>query len=213
LAWLKDPKQWTLIRKYAGGFAYSVEKASEIEECVALLTTNGLIQNVQPYYYRETQFQSSVQHVVGVSSKSTFEFILEKAYQNRHNLRLTLLGFKEDGRGHAVKPQISGDEALEIVQKFAKEHSYFKIGIDTALAQQWEFKLQEAGVDKTLYHTKEGKFSMYVDAVEGKCAPASYGDSSKETTYEAKYNIWQQDKPMIKVDRHGPTLQEAFKTF
>lgn len=213
LAWLKDPKQWTLIRKYAGGFAYSVEKAAEIEECVALLTTNGLIQNVEPYYYRETPFQASVQHVVGVAYKSDFEFILEKAYQNRHNIRLTLLGFKEDGRGHTVKPQISGDEALEIVKKFAKEHSYFKIGIDTALAKQWDSKLQEAGVHKTLYHTQEGKFSMYVDAVEGKCAPASYGDMSKATTYAAKYNIWQRDKPLIKVDRHGPTLQEAFKIF
>jgi organic radical activating enzyme len=213
LAWLKDPKQWALIRKYAGGFAYSVEKSTEIDECVALLINNGLIQNVEPYYYRDTRFQASAQHVVGTAYEGAFELLLEKAYHHRHNLRLTLLGFKEDGRGHTVKPHISADKALEILKKFVGKNPYFQIGIDTLLAKQWDEQLQAAGIHKTFYHTQEGKFSMYVDAVEGKCAPASYGDMSKAVTYASKYNIWRSDQPMIKVDRQGPNLQEAFKAF
>lgn len=213
LSWLKDPRQWTTIQQYAGGFAYSIEKASDIDELQSLLVLNGLTQSVQPYAYREKAFQASVQHVVGTAYKYDFETILESAYSHRNNLRLTLLGFKTDGRGHTVKPQLSADEALVIIKNFAKKnHPYFRIGIDTALAKEWDSKLQEAGVSSTLYHTDEGKFSMYVDAVEGNCRPASYGDSSP-LIYASKYNIWQQDKPMIKVDRSGPTLQEAFKTF
>ena len=53
---------------------------------------------------------------------------------------------------------------------------------------------------------------MYVDAVEGFCAPASYGDG-EQVPYAAKYTIWKRDSDRISVDRKGATLQEAFKSF
>jgi len=52
------------------------------------------------------------------------------------------------------------------------KESYLTIGIDTALAN--EYKDQIKDIDQMLVTYDEGKFSMYIDAVEMKAGASSY---------------------------------------
>ena len=59
------------------------------------------------------------------------------------------------------------------------------IGIDTLLAQNTDL----SGFDERLYTLEEGKFSMYIDAVEGKVGPSSFAEEDQYTYFgeESKY--------------------------
>lgn len=48
------------------------------------------------------------------------------------------------------------------------------VAIDTTLAYVCKDRLGKAGVPPITYHTEEGAFSMYIDAVSGKIGPSSY---------------------------------------
>lgn len=94
---------------------------------------------------------------------------------------VTLLGYKTNGRGASCAP-VSYDWWIDAVKSAHCEGADWRtpqIGIDTALASEYENELKEAGVPSWLFHTKEGKFSMYIDAVEGKLAPSSYCEDSE----------------------------------
>jgi len=106
--------------------------------------------------------------IMGSISRTTFGDILRDAEKN--NLGLILLGYKSTGRGINFTP-VDYSWWLEEVQK---SKGYKKIGIDTALAKEFEKELKNAGVDRRLYYTEEGKFSMFIDAVEGFVAKSSY---------------------------------------
>jgi hypothetical protein len=49
-----------------------------------------------------------------------------------------------------------------------------RLSIDTTLANRYQKKLTELSIPKWLYHVEEGKYSMYIDAVENKYGPSSY---------------------------------------
>lgn len=50
----------------------------------------------------------------------------------------------------------------------------FSVSIDTAFANHFSSLLSKLAIPSFLYDTKEGKFSMYIDAVENLIAPSSY---------------------------------------
>jgi len=159
LHWLRDPKIWTKVIEAVGAFAYSVDDGEDVDELAALLTHNGIPKE-----------KASVQYVMG--SNYALEPVLEAA--GRHRLRVTLLGYKTTGRGKDVKP--TDYNGWITVARRVQQRFYLTLGIDTALAAEYEAQLEKEGVPKLLFTTQEGKFSMYVDAVEMKCGPSSYCD-------------------------------------
>lgn len=161
LAWLRDATAWTKITKVIGGFAYSVDKAEDVRKLAVLLETNGIPESL-----------ASIQYVMGSSSLYGMTEIVRACADA--GIRLTLLGYKTTGRGSSFKPEKYDGWLDEIVRLRDKERVYVNIGVDTALAAESKDALGAAGIHPKLYATREGAFSMYLDAVEMKVGPSSY---------------------------------------
>jgi hypothetical protein len=94
-------------------------------------------------------------------------------------MRVTLLGFKEIGRGTNFKQRSKYDFFdevgwIKVVQELNKKIACPYISIDTALARSSQDKLVELECPDYLYHVEEGKYSMYIDAVNSTYGPSSY---------------------------------------
>lgn len=115
------------------------------------------------------------QHVLGsVPLHVTAEF-LEEAFDNRHHV--LLLGFKEVGFGAEYTRH--DDAATSVFMKLAidqaKDHRRWpQLSVDTALVDQYPDLTEALGVPDALVTSPEGKFSCYIDAVEGLMGPSSY---------------------------------------
>lgn len=169
LDWLKDRKKREPILKAAGALAYSVSRPEDIFELRSIQP-----QEDEPHYVPNVKV--SVQCVMGTIDRDTFRQLLLAAAQTE--IRITLLGYKTVGRGADFDP-IDYSWWIDVLQGAIAECKIMEIdppvvGIDTALASQYEKELAANGVPSWCYFTKEGKFSMYVDAVAGKIGPSSY---------------------------------------
>jgi len=162
LDWLRNHRRRQQILKLAGAFAYSITTPKEIDELASLQDVYGIPDE-----------QIGCQYVMGSTPLYYFEKILERAASRE--MRITLLGYKTNGRGKQFEP--SDYKSWLTVLK--KVHDSFRwgprIGIDTALARDYQGQLADMGIPRWSYEIEEGKFSMYVDAVAKKVAKASYG--------------------------------------
>lgn len=177
LSWLRDPKKWVPIMATIGAFAYSVDKVKEVEELATLLSFNGIQANDSGFH------RVTLQYVMGSASEYEFSSILHMA--KKYNLRITLLGYKTVGRGSEFTPH-NYSTWIEDVRK-VYESTYVPISIDTALAAEFEGQLLGAGVPPWLFHTTEGSYSMYVDAVAEEVAPSSYCSKEERVPVKLRY--------------------------
>lgn len=178
LAWLKDPKVWIPIIREAGSFAVSCDCAAKVLKLAERLKQNGLLIRRQGFVPDERAVANcrvSVQYVLGTSTVAELEALLRAADQCA--LQVTLLGYKQDGRGSQYTPHPT-EGVWEMVTRLRDEGDLPSLAIDTALAAEWLPHLQEAGIPSWMYHVEEGRFSCYIDAVASTIAPASYGDRS-----------------------------------
>lgn len=173
LRWLKPDNGNTMsILKAMGSFAYSAETAEDVRALGEVLDAADV-----PAQMRSA---IAVQHVLGTVPEEKFTLM---ALATAHlGLRLTLLGYKTTGFGKRVTPHavswpralIKATEVLNAERQLGREHRSLSISIDTALAKQSEAELAALQVPRWMYHTKEGAFSMYIDAVKGTAAASSY---------------------------------------
>lgn len=163
LSWLHDHAVRPRVLELAGAFAYSVEKAEDIEKLTAFRDV-----------YSIPDRQLNCQYVMGTTNLYEFERLLDVAAERR--MRITLLGYKTDGRGDKFEPQ-DYSKWTAVLKKATDKHRWIRVGIDTALARDYQAQLADLGVPKWCYEVEEGKFSMYIDAVAKKTAKASYGPS------------------------------------
>lgn len=84
-------------------------------------------------------------------------------------MRLVLLGFKRTGRAAGAAPEDETHWLATLSGVGERE-----VALDTALAERSERALRSAGVPEWLYEVEDGRFSMYVDAVTGRCGPSSW---------------------------------------
>ena len=159
LKWLRDPNEFNPILESAGCFAFSADNSAQIDELGTLLDYNKIKHE-----------RATIQIVMGTLNSWEFDNILKACYENR--FKLTLLGFKEVGRGVGFKPQ-KYDWWLDSIKKKQKTGTP-SICIDTALALQYEKEILAAGIPSYMFHTLEGKFSMYYDSMRGLVGPSSY---------------------------------------
>jgi hypothetical protein len=160
LKWLKSENADEIL-KTCGSFAFSVECINDINE-------------LSKYEFGYGSEKPSIQYVMGSTDIETFKKILDITAKSGH--KITLLGYKQTGRGHNFKP-FNYSNWFEIVKE-KTESEYIRIAIDTALASESIHTLQEE-VYEFSYFTDEGKFSMYIDAVENKIGPSSYCEQLK----------------------------------
>lgn len=148
-----------------GGFAVSV---THLKELTALLETLRGV-NWRPG-------QVNVQLIMGIVKRREFKAILDECA--RSGVRATLLGYKFTGRGSEVRP---GDHSWWIEDMLS---SRCAVSIDTALAAAWSEQLLTAGISPHLFHTLEGVWSAYIDAVAMTIGPSSYGTHHEALTPE-----------------------------
>lgn len=180
MAWLEDETRRKSILEHAGSFAYSVQNAAEAEEVVEFCRAMNV--PINSWGRRGL----TLQYVMGTGSKQDFEDILKVA--SSHWMPVTLLGYKTVGRGERFAPK-DHDDWLKTAIELQAAGDCPKLGIDTKLVQQYKEEIEAAGINRVTYHDNEGKFSMYIDAVNGLVGPSSYCDSSemKMLEFESDY--------------------------
>jgi hypothetical protein len=163
LDWMKDGRL-SALQKVCGAFAYSVESADDVTALREACEAADI--DIAGWYHGG--FRPVVQVALGTIPLKTVKAILHEAHDA--SMAITLLGFKRAGRGTQYEPaDYSG--WLKMVQRMKLD----RLSIDTALAKEYEKKILAAGVSSSLFHTEEGRFSMYFDAVAGKVGRSSYG--------------------------------------
>lgn len=166
-----------------GGIAFSVSSLEDIKKVKLALVDFEKKDSVQVDYY-DTRYNSdevnekkpwapriNFQIVLGVMKEKELSAMLNEI--SVMNSRVTLLGYKDVGRGQDFAPH-KYDRWLDIVEK-VQGKSGLQVSIDTALAAEFKDVLAAKNVDPKTYHINEGNFSAYIDAVEKFIAPSSYG--------------------------------------
>jgi len=86
------------------------------------------------------------------------------------NIPITLLGFKDHGRGKTFDVKDYGWVA-DFVSDLDKWKSF---GADTVFVEQFGETLKARGVSEKLMVAREGAYSCFIDAVEMKMGASSY---------------------------------------
>lgn len=146
---------WSEISPYIGGFAYSAE-------------TPGQIYSASKVMREIPQSKIALHYVMGLGDKNHFKDYMKAASDVGY--RVTLLGYKTSGRGKDVIP-FPYEWWIEAVNELIQEGNCPSLSIDTPLAAEYDGRMP---VDKYNYHTQEGKFSMYIDAVSMKMGASSF---------------------------------------
>lgn len=194
LAWLNDHSVRPKILEHAGAFAYSIGHARDLEQLASLRDV-----------YEIPGRQLNCQYVMGSTSLDVFKHILEAAKER--GVRVTLLGYKTDGRGSEFEPRDYADWPKVLKEVHEAPGYGLRVGIDTALAREFQSQLGDLGVPRWCYEIEEGKFSMYIDAVAWKTGRSSYGSSLAMRPLPQKKNRW---SGYYKLDE---TITEHFARF
>lgn len=167
------------LTKIVGRIAFSVDFEEEINKLEKyLIETKGHERSV--FREKNSNYDSfvSLQHVVGSVPQEQLDKLLKIAAE--HWISITLLGWKNTGRGSDVSPhKVDWREAC-------KKAELNRINIDTALARSSDL----TDIDKRTYHTTEGSVSCYVDAVQKRIGPSSYSNSLLMKPYNKMIDDW-----------------------
>lgn len=149
LDWSEDVLR--AVKAHAGNFAFSVKNARDVHQLAAfneMHDLNGTAQCVLEAYPTDNYLE-----VLGACSLTY--------------THLTLLGFKRVGRGVNYK-------TYEIKDWIKPLKALWRVSVDTLLVDQYGKQLEEAGISRLLMTPTEGRFSMYIDAVEKQYGISSY---------------------------------------
>lgn len=180
-AWIKDDTKFDEVQRAASAWAYSVGSRAELDSYIetlqqALTKWGDGLSRTEEHGLGGLCYPSYDRHYIhvtmGTVTREEFRKILEGAKQ----LSITLLGYKQDGRGSKFE-KIPYDWLEEELARFKQEHAwqFTQIGVDTPLAQELGEALPRLGVNPNLYRLDEGFDSVYIDGVAGTVHTASYG--------------------------------------
>lgn len=110
------------------------------------------------------------QIVDGMVPKETLREIANIALDE--GIHVTLLGYKTTGRGAGWSRRLVDSGWQELWQEDL--FGQWTFAIDTTAARQYRADLERLGVAEASYHTQEGAWSCFVDAVAQKMGASSY---------------------------------------
>lgn len=151
-------KLWPEIHRYVGAFAYSAETVTDILAAKRHFDSAGIPRK-----------RVNLHYVMGLHDSDHFKSYLRAAHKCGY--RVTLLGYKTTGRGGDVIP-VPYEWWMSVVSELVDRRQCPDLSIDTPLAAAYAGDMPVA---ERLFHTQEGAFSMYIDAVA-----MTYGASSFE---------------------------------
>lgn len=167
MEWLKDSLYVYKVMQCAKAFAYSVSSLTDLK-----IFLDSIQDRLDDKTLKKSQV--TIHLVLGTIDRNNFNKTLRLAF--KHNIKVTLLGFKTTGLGESYK-QISSEWWLDVYKELIEEDSTYKwkaLGVDTVVVQQYKTQLDLAKINPTLYYATEGSFSCYIDAVAKKIAPSSF---------------------------------------
>lgn len=164
----KVRKIWPEISQYVGGFAYSAE-------------TPGQIRMASKVLHTVPTEKVNLHYVMGLGDREHFEEYLRAA--DEVGYRVTLLGYKTTGRGKDVVPH-PYDWWIDSVNSLIREGTCPNLSIDTPLAEQYDGLMP---VSSKLYHTREGAFSAYIDAVNLTFGASSFEERETLVPFDSEW--------------------------
>lgn len=202
------------IIESCGAMAFSVQSKEEILKVKSAFIDfeeqDKITTSMYDYYSSNDKRSSpwkpkiTFQIVMGVMPEKEFISMLDEI--SDFGARVTLLGYKENGRGSSFAP-FDYNNWLDIVLA-KKEKSGMIVSIDTALAAEFEKELLSKEIDSKSFHTNEGAFSVYIDAVKMKFYPSSYVGLENSKTFDenwldgyADMNVKPSVKKSIKIGK------------
>lgn len=160
--WTKNRKVERAVLNHCSAFAVSVtDKNRDVIRKVA--TWKSLA---------DYKGQVSVQIILELLTSEQITSIIKdlKKYQLTH---LTLLGHKSCGRANGEPEKINQEllaHAIDSAKKF-----YLTLSVDSVIVDRYRENLRGLGVSDLLMTDRDGRFSMYVDAVTSTISANSYG--------------------------------------
>ena len=180
--WFEDEDLVETINNTVSGIAYSVSSIQDIEKFYDL-HKKAFDDESKPVDSGPTFYLHLIPEIQGHDSfREMIGWIDEKNIDGRwtdSKIHVTLLGFKPLGRAEGRQPELI-PEIVDVLMKT----KVTPIGVDTKFATDYKKFLEAHGIDKKLYTTEEGQYSMYMDAV-------------KSLAYKSS---WQLDKPVDIID-------------
>lgn len=177
--WYKKADFVQTVLENCGGWAHSVTNAHEVR--TALEMHSAMLALYEPSYYDRPKM--TFQYIPDAYDLSNFREVLEAVPSH---YTLTLLGYKEVGRGN--KRPFENKRWLEVVMAQKETlNGIPHIAIDTQMANHYEDVLKEHNISDRLYYTQEGRFSMYVDMVQKKYAKSSYAADEQYIPFSHNY--------------------------
>jgi hypothetical protein len=165
LDFFRDPKNYKLIEG-VGGIAISVEPYTYRKTIAELYSCLN--------YHEYPKEQISIQIIIGGDGFCT-DCSLVNIAGSMYNFgfdKLTLLGYKLTGRAKGTQERFDKNKLFNTIKEISSKY-WIKIGVDTQFIKMFKEQIQEQ-IPSYLYHEEEGKFSCYIDAVEGKIGASSY---------------------------------------
>jgi hypothetical protein len=155
--WFKNEKNVDAFKKHCGRVAFSVETEHGFEHVMSVVN----------YHHLNNDCRVAIQCIDGVSD---LEFVLKSS-----KLPVVLLGYKETGRGAKSYVRNSIPTTFEqAYEAYQSSKVWNGLGIDTKYIADHREEIEKAGVHKNLYTTREGVYSMYIDAVKSQMGESSY---------------------------------------
>lgn len=202
LQWLNDRELVDLINRTCGRFAYSIEDSMDMYKIYTKLEDAGVQMRTDDY--SDAGLGYGPANLPGLSRRVSFQVVMG----TMHNLKfikilqaaadldcdLTLLGYKETGRGSRYKPR-DYDWWIDTLLKTKHMGHRGRIGVDTTMVQQYEKEMEKAGISHILRTKHEGAFSMYIDAVKIRTGASSYVEEDEyipldESKFSMKEESW-----------------------
>jgi organic radical activating enzyme len=166
--WFSDKKIVEAVNENVSGVAYSVNGVIEMGH-FASLHMKHLNRSVKMYVHIIPELMTEKKLIKIIEAIDKLNHSAMSGRIDGSQISITLLGFKDIGRGENIKYKRHKN-----LIKIIKQTRRTKIGIDTKLAKDYEEELKEENISKKLYDTREGVYSMYYDAIEEKAYKSSY---------------------------------------
>ena len=176
--WISDTKIMDAIRNMKNNIRFGVSVTS--------LDDIPMLENI----FKTRIGERAVVHIVLGALPPADTLMLIDLVKNIFSFPILLLGWKDCGRG---KPKASMEEYVPIfpiLREYVNSYQIRHLSVDTSIVDTPVLKkaLDNMGVKDIYYASPEGKFSMYIDAVEDMIGPSSYHpDKMKKFEVEKSY--------------------------
>ncbi|MDD3982832.1 MAG: radical SAM protein [Candidatus Omnitrophica bacterium] len=168
--WFLNTKDIKQVMNQINSFAFTPASLEDITRILAFIYLYGID---IPVYFNLVE---NIHRDNLNGYKKYIKTIKDHYWDYNKNLIVNLLGFKNTNEKTAKYEDLSSNKKEMLQALMFAQDNNIRIGIDTSFAAKYQDILNILNIPTVSYFKEEGKFSMYIDAVEGKLGKSSYTD-------------------------------------